>query len=250
MKSKIAIVPLAAVALAASTMARAATYAGNGRTGFGGAVGNGSLTVTDDGTTLSFTFTRGSGSFNDALVIYFDTVGGGAASLPASGEIGSPFGGRRAIVNEYGSGVTFPVAFTSDYAFALRANDFNHLFTTPNGSTANGLVFVSAPTVGNSNNTTASSYTWSIPVTQLGLTANSGATIKFISTYLNPYGGGGFDASYRSNEAFGYDPGVNNIEFANHTFSSGSVLSYTIVPEPSAALLGGLGMLALLRRRR
>ena len=227
-----------------------ATYTGNGQSGFGGAVGNGSLVITDDGTNLSFTFNRGSSAFNDALVIYLDTVAGGATSLPTSGEIGAPFGGRRAIVNEFGSGVTFPTAFASDYAFALRANDFNHLFTTPSGSNANDLGFVATYTVGNFSNTSASSYTWSIPVSDLGLAPNSGATLKFITTYLNPYGGTGSDASFRSNEAFGHDPGVTNIGFDNYTFPTGSTLTYTIIPEPASAALGLIGSLLLLRRRR
>jgi hypothetical protein len=228
----------------------AATYAGNGRSGFGGVVGNGSLTITDNGTTLNFTFTRGSDNFNDFLVLYFDTTAGGAASLPTSGEIGSPFDGRRAVVNEFGSGLTFPTPFTSDYAFALKANGSvsNHLFSTPSGSNANTIGFVNTYTVGNFGTNNASSYTWSIPVSELGLTPNSGATFQFVTTYLNPNGGAGSDASFRSNEAFGHDPGATNTGFDDYSFPS--TLSYTIIPEPSAALLGGLGVLALLRRRR
>ncbi|MCB1134390.1 MAG: hypothetical protein KDN05_24965 [Verrucomicrobiae bacterium] len=127
-------------ALTSGTPLHAAlTINGNGNSGFGGVVGNGSLSVTDDGTNLTFTFTRGTSSFNDTLVIYFDTTVGGATALPTSGEIGSPFVGRRAIVNEYGSGFTFSSGFGSDFAFALKANGSasNHLFTTPSGANAN-----------------------------------------------------------------------------------------------------------------
>ena len=56
---------------------RAATYSGNGKNGFGGPIGQGSLTLTDDGTTISGTLTRGGGNFNDALVLYVDSVPGG-----------------------------------------------------------------------------------------------------------------------------------------------------------------------------
>lgn len=233
-----------------SPLHAALTIPGNGNNGFGGAVGGGSLAVTDDGVNLSFTFTRGSGgNFNDTLVIYFDTVSGGATALPTSGEIGSPFVGRRAIVNEFGSGFTFSSGFGSDFAFALKASGSasNHLFTTPSGANANTLGFVSTHTVSNFGSASAATYQWTIPVTNLGLTANSGATFRLITTYLNPNGGDGSDASFRSNEAFGYSMG-SNPGFSG--FTAPSAVSYTIVPEPGAAWIGLIGSSLLLRRRR
>jgi MYXO-CTERM domain-containing protein len=228
--------------------AEAAVYAGNGRAGFGGPVGSGSLSVTDDGVNLSFTFTRGSGNFNDFLVIYFDSTTGGASSLPASGEIGSPFSGRRAIVNEYGSGVVFGGGFASDFAFALKANGSasNHLFSTASGANANTLGFVSTAAVTNFGNAAAATYSWSISLASLGL--NAGDSVDFVTTYLNPNDGGGADASFRSNEAFVTDLGATNPGFGGVTFAS--FQTYTTVPEPAAALLGSLGLLALLRRRK
>lgn len=52
--------------------------------------------------------------------------------------------------------------------------------------------------------------------------------------------------------AYTTNPTINYIGIYKHQTASGTVdnLSLTVVPEPSAALLGGLGMLALLRRRR
>ena len=49
------------------------TYNGNGNGGFGGAVGESNLEFNDDGTTITGTFTKGSGDFNDAMVIYIST---------------------------------------------------------------------------------------------------------------------------------------------------------------------------------
>lgn len=245
------ILTIIATAWIATPLASAATYSGNTNIGFGGPVGTGSLSITDDGVNLTFTFTRGtSGDFNDFLVIYFDTTAGGAASLPTSGEIGDPFSGRRAIVNEYGSGITFPTAFTSDFGFALKSNGStsNHLFTTPSGADANTVGFVTAPTVSNFGSVSAASYSWSIPVTSLGMAENSGATFNFVTTYLNPNGGGGGDASFRSNEAFGISIDGGNPGFDSLTFSSSS--SYTIVPEPASTVLGLIGAMLILRRRK
>jgi hypothetical protein len=232
--------------LAAS--ADAALYLGNGRTGFGGAVGGGSLAVTDDGANLFFTFTRGAGSFNDTLVLYFDTDPGGATAYPSSGEVGSPFVGRRAIVNEFGSGIVFSSGFASDFAFALKANGSasNHLFTTPSGANANTLGFVATEAVTNFGNVSAASYSWTIPFSSLGL--NPGDSFNFTTTYLNPNDGSGSDASFRSNEAFVYDFGASNPGFSGVTVNT--PLSYTTTPEPAVAVLGSLGLLVILRRRK
>src|SRR5512137_1619222 len=56
--------------------AQAAAYSGNGSTGFGGAIGNGTLMLSDDGTNISGTLTVG-GSMNDVLVLYLQTGPGG-----------------------------------------------------------------------------------------------------------------------------------------------------------------------------
>ena len=53
-------------------LAPAASYTGNGDTGFGGAIGNGTLTLSDDGTNISGTLTVG-GSMDDVLVLYIQT---------------------------------------------------------------------------------------------------------------------------------------------------------------------------------
>ncbi len=232
--------------LAAS--ADAALYLGNGRTGFGGAMGGGSLAITDDGNNLFFTLTRGAGTFNDTLVIYFDTNTGGATAYPASGEVGSPFVGRRAVVNEFGSGIVFGGGFSSDFGFALKVNGSasNHLFTTPSGANANTLGFVATEAVTNFGNTSAATYSWSIPFSQLGI--DPGDTFTFTTTYLNPNDGSGSDASFRSNEAFGYDFGATNPGFSGVTVST--PLSYTTTPEPAVAVLGAFGLLTILRRRK
>src|SRR5207244_5337709 len=58
--------------------ASAATFVGNGATGFGGPVGNGSVDITDSATGMTVKFNRGlSGSLNDVLVLYFYTRPGG-----------------------------------------------------------------------------------------------------------------------------------------------------------------------------
>src|SRR6476469_10108753 len=58
--------------------ANATLFVGNGATGFGGPVGNGSVDIGDSGSGMTVKFNRGpSGSLNDVLVLYFDTQAGG-----------------------------------------------------------------------------------------------------------------------------------------------------------------------------
>src|SRR5438874_12940091 len=78
-----------------SITALAATYSGNGNSGFSGPIGLGSLTLTDNGTTVSGTVNKGPNGFNDVLVIYLDSVGGGFSDTSGFADGGD--GLRKAI---------------------------------------------------------------------------------------------------------------------------------------------------------
>src|SRR3989441_7681130 len=101
--------------------ALAATYSGNGNSGFGGPIGLGSLTLTDNGTTVSGTVNKGPNGFNDVLVIYIDSQAGGFADT--SGFADGADGLRKAISGFDGGGnrslLTFTGGFSPDYAIAL-----------------------------------------------------------------------------------------------------------------------------------
>src|SRR6058998_3037321 len=74
---KLILQTFSALLVASTASLTAATYSGNGNSGFGGPIGLGSLTLTDDGTTISGTVNKGPNGFNDVLVIYIDSLGGG-----------------------------------------------------------------------------------------------------------------------------------------------------------------------------
>lgn len=244
---KIALITTISVALAGSAFA--ATYAGNGQSGFGGVLGTGNLALTDNGTTLSITFTKGSSNFNDSLVIYFDSKAGGLASLPSFGEAGSPDYGRRSVVNEYGSGIdSFGPSFGADFAFVLSPNKTRALYEL-NSVNPNLLNVPQIPTVSNFTSVTAATYSFDLTIANLGITPNSGASFKFVATYLNPVDGAGSDATFRSNEAIGYSSGTNP-GYTGISFTSSQ--AYTTVPEPAtwALLAGGLTTVMVFRRRR
>ncbi len=220
-----------------ATTASAAIYPGNTNNGFGGPLGNGSLTVTDDGTTLSFTFNAGA-SNNDYLILYIDSVTGGLTTTSGVNDFQD---GNRGAISAGGS-IIFPSGFVGDYAISTPGagtnSNFAGLWQLATGGN-NSLGFVSSAGIGG----TQSSTTFSIPVASIGLTPNSGQSFNFVATYAS---GSGF----LSNEAIGtinptgspgFDPGTL-------TFTSGN--SYTIVPEPSSIALLGLGAIGLLRKRK
>ena len=229
------------LALCLPTMA--ATYSGNGNSGFGGPIGLGSLTFTDDGTTVFGQVNKGPNSFNDVLVIYIDSTVGGFGTT--SGFADSGDGLRKAISGFDGganrSTLTMAGGFLPDYAIALgpASDNFGGLWQLGNGG-ANSLGFINSVNLNPTGNANSPTYTFSFNVSQLGLTPGSGATFSIFATYIS-------NSGFRSDEcmagnavgAQGWNP------FTQTTFSS-----YTIVPEPSTAAFAGIAGLGLVLFRR
>ena len=189
------------------------TYNGNGNTGFGGVIGPGSMTIDDDGTTITFEVTRGPGEFFDALVIYLDTSTGGRTSIDADlNDQGDPL--RRAIssAGDNASVLSFPAGFEPDYAMAVETG-FGGLWSIPASGVIgdNDLPFVTSL---ESSLTLSSDATFTLEVdwTELGLTSLDG--FRFIGIYLNATNG------FTSDEAFGSDVAGGNIGGSDFAFTS------------------------------
>ena len=206
----------------ASKRVEAAVFPGNNATGFGGPVGEGSLTLSDDGTTLTGTFTKGAGAFNDNLVLYIDSQSGGFTSTSGFADDADAL--RRAIsgvdsgvVNR--STLTFPAGFTADYAIALGPSSvsFGGVWSLANGG-ANSLGYIASVNVTPVGTAAAATYTFSLPVSQLGLTANSGATFRILGTCISSTG-------FRSDEAL---PGNVSGTSGWNAFSSSDDVTYPI----------------------
>src|SRR6266480_4081059 len=117
----------AALVLSMSVSVSAATiYPGNGNSGFGGPIGLGSLSLSDDGSTLSGTVNKGTNGFNDVLVLYIDSVPGGFSDT--SGFADGADGLRKAISGFDGGGNRSLLTFSGmlpDYAIALGPSSDN-----------------------------------------------------------------------------------------------------------------------------
>jgi hypothetical protein len=214
--------------------AQGATYSGNGISTWDGAVGLGSLNLTDDGTTLNLTLTKGPGDLNDTLVIYVDSVAGGFSDTSGFTDTGD--GARTAISGFDGSDrstMTFVSGFQPDYAVAFQGG-YASLFTLVNGGSFNwdggtGQAGNSSPT-----------FSLSFPLASIGVSA--GQSFELFGTYIA-------SSAWRGPEAIaGNDAGSDGY----NPFTQTAFSTYTTVPEPSTlALLGaGLASLCCLRRRQ
>jgi hypothetical protein len=221
----------------------AATYPGNGGTGFGGPIGLGSLTLTDNGTTVSGTVNKGVNGFNDVLVLYIDSTPGGFSDTSGFGD--GADGLRKAIAGFDGGAnrslLTFASGFSPDYAIALgpASDNFGGLWQLANGG-ANSLNFINSVNLNPTGNNNSPNYTFSFNVSDLGIAPNSGTTFRLFGTYIS-------NSGYRSDEAMG-----GNIVGSQgwNPFTQTSFVSYTIVPEPSTAVLTSLAGAAWLMSRR
>src|SRR5258705_7746917 len=101
-----------ALALPGSVFANQ-TISGNGSADFGGPIGQGSIAMSDNGTTISGTLTKGPNSFNNVLVIYVDSAPGGFSDTSLFADAND--GLRKAISGFDGgtnrSTLTFPSGF-------------------------------------------------------------------------------------------------------------------------------------------
>jgi len=232
-----------ALLLSVHVGAQAATYSGNGASGFGGPIGLGSLTFTDNGTTVFGQVNKGPNNFNDVLVIYLSTLPGGFGDTSGFGD--GADGLRRAISGFDGGGnrslLNFANGFRPEYAIALgpSSDNFGGLWQLSTGG-ANSLGFVASVTLSPIGNAAYPMYTFSFNLSQVGLSPNTGATFELFGTYVSNTG-------YRSDEATaGNYSGVQGW----NPFTQTAFESYTTVPEPSTMALVGAGLLHLARRRR
>jgi len=248
------ILPIAASFIALAITAQATqTYNGNGATGFGGPVGTGSLTISDNAGGMTITLNRGSGSLNDDCVLYLDTQPGGFADTSQFSD--SADGGRTAISgfnagNPSRSLLTFAPGFDANYAISIE-NSFIGVFGLAAGGNGSLNYLFGAGQSGNNNAADFSITITPAQMSQIGLTADSGQTFSFVGSLDS-------DSAYRANEtigssvtvpAGGSDPnaGFNGTQ----TFTGSDTYSLAVAPDASSTfLLLGAGLTAVLAFKR
>ena len=240
----VAVCAVAVVATSVRGQSVFESFAGNQNTSFGGAVGTGSLQVVNDSLgAINFTYTRGTSNFDNAIVIYIDSQSGGATST--SGFNDTADGLRRAISGLDGtnrSTLNFAAGFGADYAIALN-NSFAGLWSLSNP--ASFPFQVSAGLLPNSASQTETSYSFGITAADIGLTANSGGSFSFFSTYIS-------ETAYRSAETFGASY-TGSPAAGWNSFDAAGSNTFTLVPEPTTCgflTAAAVALAARVARRR
>lgn len=172
------------------------TFNGNGNSGFGGVVGNGSLQVSESGSNVIIQFNRGSDVFNDFLVLYVDVISGGISSTSSVVDFGDA---HRKAMTTNNVNFNFPSGFSADRAIVLN-REFGAMWnlTAPFNNlpfVATGLSFDAS----RANN--LASYSMTFSKTDFGLGMSDPVEFKFFGYYLNPTGGD-FTNGFVSNEGF------------------------------------------------
>ena len=225
--------------------APATTYLGNGSASFNGAIGNGSLTLTDNGTTVFGSLTTGAGLGGNAFVLYIQTAAGGFGTTSGFNDNGDQL--RTAISQYNGAGnqsiLNFSAGFAPNYALALQPDsgiNFGGIWQLANGG-ANSLPFDTSVGLSPTGSDAAGTYNFSFSLASIGLTG--GQSFELFGMQVSTTG-------YSSAETIGGN--VTGTLGYGGTQTGTSFSTIVTTPEPSTMVLGasGLATLLLLRRRR
>ena len=188
-------------------------YSGNGNTGFGGPVGNASINIDDDGTTITVNFTKGAGGFNDTMVMYIANGSSGRSNIDGSVN-DTADSNRRAISNNGSGDISFPAGFEATHGIAINTG-FGGLWEIPSSGSIgdNGLNFIDS--VGNPTLNTDASFLFSFDWSEIGLTNLD--NFDFVITYGNPNDGG--SNMFSSDEAIGDGVGGGNPGTGSFSYS-------------------------------
>ncbi|RCT54050.1 T9SS type A sorting domain-containing protein [Winogradskyella sp. KYW1333] len=195
------------------TLNAQANYSGNGNTGFGGPVGPATMTISDDGTTITVSFTKGGGDFNDTMVMYISNGNSGRSTI--DGNVNDTADSNRRAISNTGSGdISFPTGFEATHGIAINTV-FGGLWEIPSSGSIgdNGLNYIDA--VGGPALSTDASFSFTFDWTEIGLTNLDG--FEFVITYGNPNDNG--SNMFSSDEAFGDGVGSGNPGTAAFSFS-------------------------------
>jgi hypothetical protein len=178
------------------------TYNANGGGSFGGVIGNSTMSISDDGTTISITIDRAGDFNNNDMVIYVDNGSPGRTVI--DGTVNDTNDDGRRITSAIGAGdLTFPPGFEATHAIYGDQN-FMGIYGIPATGNINDddLVYYGGFGIGNAS---ADPFTLTFTKADIGIASGDPINFSFVASYANPNDNG---AIFRSNE--GYGDGILN----------------------------------------
>jgi hypothetical protein len=214
-------------------------------------IAGGTLNVTDSGGQIQMDFTRGRGWFNEALVIYIDSIDG--SGFAGTGGFGDTASAERACISGVGSGgrstVNFASGFRPDYALVLGITTRLHgLYQLAEGGNESFTPLRNLSIGPNDGSGGADHFQTSFRWSDIGQTGSGDHGFRFATTYLTTSGS-------RYLESFEHLSADSMRGFNTVTFTDFNVYGVEPVPEMTnlaLAIFGGLavgGGLAVRARR-
>jgi hypothetical protein len=215
---------------AAATYYNWQEYDGNGL-GLG-VIGNGTLQMSNNTTTVRANLIKGPGTFVDSLVIFVDSVPGG---LTTTAQLNNKANAMEIAISGYKisrSVATFAPGFGADYAIVLGINSGSAIYRILDNSGSPYIEQVRPMTTGPMDNGSLPSYYFQFDWTDIGLPVANTNFFKFESTYITANG-------YRNLDSFEGVTGKNGYDFI--TFTNYDTYGVEPIPENTNAALAVFG---------
>lgn len=210
------------------------TYDGNGA---GLSVGNGTLCLSNDTSSVRANFLNGGGSFIDNLVIFIDCAPGGFTGTAAFSDKANALETAISGVNVSRSIANFAPGFGADYAIALGINSGSAVYKLVDDGTGPHLQLVhNNLNLQYADSPNHPSYSFQFSWSDIGLPKSNTNFFKFETSYITGNG-------YRWLESF--EDLTGKAGYYSVSFTDYDTYGVQPVPENTTAALGVFGGLAV-----
>lgn len=209
-------------------------YQGNG---LAGSVGNATLQLSNNTTTVKANFIKGIGSFVDNLVIFVDTTPGGFTSTASLSDRGNALESAISGYSVSRSVATFAPGFEADYAIALGVNSGSAVYKLVNDASGPHLEVVrSGLNFLYTDSPNHATYSFQFDWANIGLPNNNTNFFKFETTYIS---------STASRTLQSFEGLTGTAGFGSVTFTNYDTYGVPPVPENTDAALAVVGGVVL-----